>query len=177
MYLPSCNLLKQLPNCPRTAVSTLADVELRRSQRPRIRTILGNWEIVVAFFIFFKVVLGLDTPLCKYTDNKCYGRQYLKSVWGLRLPPYEILSRPCDLCRKNLTKEEVELFIAEYSLKSAWIAPTDRSNGCASDLGVACDPGGLLPWVCVRGSCQCHWNSVLICNHTRGLRPTVIFNF
>lgn len=53
------------------------------------------------------------------------------------------MSRPCDLCRKNLTKEEVELFIAEYSLKSAWIAPIDRSNGCASDLGVACDPGGV----------------------------------
>lgn len=57
-------------------------------------------------------------------------------------PPYEILSHVCDVCRKN-TKEEVELFIAEYSLKSACIASTDKSNSCASDLWVACGPGGV----------------------------------
>lgn len=41
------------------------------------------------------------------------------------------------------TREDVKLFIAEYSLNSACTAPTDRSNGRASDLRVACGPGGV----------------------------------
>lgn len=48
----------------------------------------------------------------------------------------------CDLCGED-TKEEVEPFVAKYSLKSACTASTDRSSSCASDLRVACGPGGL----------------------------------
>lgn len=67
----------------------------------------------------------------------------IKKVFGDFSPPtYEILSRICDLWRKN-TKDEIELFIAEYSLKSACIASTDRSNSCASGFRVAFGPGGM----------------------------------
>lgn len=102
----------------------------------------------------------------------------IKKVFGDFSPStHEILSRVCDLCRKN-TKEEVELFIAEYSLKSTCIASTDRSSSCASDFWVAFGPGGMTalgvhewfllaslelktPYVSTEGS----------------LRPTVLSNF
>lgn len=29
------------------------------------------------------MVLSMNTPLCKYADNKLYGEWYLKSVWRL----------------------------------------------------------------------------------------------
>lgn len=93
------------------------------------------------------------------------------------LPPYEILSRVCDLCRKN-TKEEVELFIAEYSLKSACIASTDRSNSRASDFWVAFGPKGMTAlgmheWLLLA---SLELSSPYV--STEGnLRPTVISNF
>ena len=49
-----------------------------------------------------------------------------------------------DECREG-TKEEVELFRAKHSLKSARTASTDKRNRCASDSGVARGPGQPLP--------------------------------
>ena len=95
------------------------------------------------------------------------------------LPPNEILNRVYDLCKKN-TKEEVELFIAEYSLKSACTASTDRSNSRASDLRVACGLGGVTTlgmqeWFLL-ASLELSVRTPYV--STKGnLRPTVIFNF
>ena len=109
--------------------------------------------------------------------SNCMENNIKKVSGTFHLPPYEMLSHVCDLCGKN-TKEEVELFIAEYSLKSACIASTDRSNSCASDSWVASGPGGITalgmqerfllaslerstPYVATEGN----------------LKPTVISNF
>lgn len=82
----------------------------------------------------------------------------------------------CDLFRKN-TKVEVELSIAEYSLKSACIASSDISNSCASVLLVARGPGGVTTlgmheWFLL-ASLELSTPYV----STRGLETTVIYNF
>lgn len=99
-----------------------------------------------------------------------------KCLGTLHLPPYEILTRVRDLYSKN-TKEEVELSIAEYSLKPACTAFTDRSNSRASGLWAACGPEGTTLGVH-------EWSPLasleLRAPHlfTEGdWKPTVIFNF
>lgn len=58
------------------------------------------------------------------------------------------------ICVGRILKEEVELFVAEYSLKPAWIASTDRSNSCASDSTVAFGPGAIAALGTQSGSCR-----------------------
>lgn len=102
---------------------------------------------------------------------------FKKCLGTFHLPPHEILSHVCNLCRKN-TKEEVKLFISEYSLKSACIASSDRSNSCASDWWVACGAGGVTTFGMYEWFLLASLELSTPCVSTKGdLRPTVIFNF
>lgn len=108
------------------------------------------------------------TMNCMETSiKKVFGNFSLSTPWNFE---------SCDLFRKN-TKEEIELFIAEYSLKSACIASSDISNSCASVLLVACGPVGVTTldmheWFLL-ASLELSTPHV----STRGLENTVIYNF
>lgn len=86
-------------------------------------------------------------------------------------------SRVCGLCRKS-TEDEVELFIAEYSLKSACAASTDKSHSCAPDFWVAFGPGGMTALGMREWFLLAAWALSTPYVSTEGnLRPTVISNF
>lgn len=75
-------------------MNILTNVKLTKSQKMKMRIILkksgSNFKNMITFL---KMVLGMNSSLCKYADNELYGGLVLKKCLGtFHFPLHGILS-------------------------------------------------------------------------------------